>query len=320
MYGPTETTVWSTCSLIGEPTGGIDIGKPINNTQVYVLDGRQRQCPVGVPGEIHIAGSGLALGYLNRAELTAERFIADHISTRPGARMYRTGDLGRWRADGSLEHLGRLDYQVKVRGHRIELGEIESCLAEFPGVTACVVVVRQLSADDMRIIAYLVGTDSQAGAPALREHLRGMLPDYMIPQHFQWIHEVPLLPNGKVDRDSLAAPSMRDVATAHTAPSALSLPEQAIADVWADILGVGDIHAADNFFDLGGHSLLAVQALAEMQRRIGRTFELRELIFDTLASIAAHNPKPAPQAPTVSSPRTLAGRWVSRLKQKIGVA
>ena len=320
MYGPTETTVWSTCSLIGEPTGGIDIGKPINNTQVYVLDGRQRQCPVGVPGEIHIAGSGLALGYLNRAELTAERFIADHISTRPGARMYRTGDLGRWRADGSLEHLGRLDYQVKVRGHRIELGEIESCLAEFPGVTACVVVVRQLSADDMRIIAYLVGTDSQASAPALREHLRGMLPDYMIPQHFQWIHEVPLLPNGKVDRDSLAAPSMRDVATAHTAPSALSLPEQAIADVWADILGVGDIHAADNFFDLGGHSLLAVQALAEMQRRIGRTFELRELIFDTLASIAAHNPKPAPQAPTVSSPRTLAGRWVSRLKQKIGVA
>ena len=184
LYGPTETTVWSTCARITDTANGIPIGKPIANTTVYVLDAYQNLCPIGVPGELCIGGAGVTLGYWKRPELTAERFIADPYSA-PGGRLYRTGDRARWRSDGTLEHLGRLDNQVKVRGFRVELGEIETALAEHPDVRQAAVHLWTVKSDDVRIVACCVPARAGALAPvSLRKHLRARLPEYMIPQHF----------------------------------------------------------------------------------------------------------------------------------------
>ena len=201
MYGPTETTVWSTLARISDAQQRITIGRPIDNTQVWILDDKLNPVPIGAEGELCIGGAGVAIGYFKRPELTAERFVPDPFDRTPGARIYRTGDLARWREDGTLEHLGRLDFQVKIRGYRIELGEIEARLAALGGVARTVVVAREDSPGDVRLVGYVVPNAGAQLDPAhMRETLRAGLPDYMLPQHIVVLDTMPLLPNGKIDR------------------------------------------------------------------------------------------------------------------------
>jgi amino acid adenylation domain-containing protein len=291
MYGPTETTVWSTCWQVQSPREGISIGRPIANTSVWILDANGQPCPIGVPGEACIGGLGVALGYHGREALSAERFVPDPWGDEPGARLYRTGDLCRWRHDGVLEHMGRLDHQVKVRGFRIELGEIESVLLGHPAVAQCVVVTRAEREDDVRLVGYVVlreGEGEGHGAShALREHLRSELPEYMVPQHLVALPALPLLPNGKIDRSALPAP---DIEVARPASRAWLAPEtheeKAIAAIWAELLGIDRVAATDNFFDLGGHSLLAMRAVIAAEKQLGWRIAPRRLVFETLRQVA----------------------------------
>ncbi|HNK18400.1 MAG TPA: non-ribosomal peptide synthetase, partial [Piscinibacter sp.] len=266
----------------------ITIGTPIANTTVAVLDESGQPCPPGIAGEIVIGGRGVALGYWRRPEISAERFVADPEAA-PGALRYRTGDLGRWRADGRLEHLGRLDGQIKLRGHRIELGEIEAALARHPSVSHAVARVHELRPGDARLAAYVVPAESLPPPAALRDFLRLSLPDYMLPQAFVTLERLPLLPNGKIARDALPAPDFQTLAEARTARS--DRPDtpagRAIAQVWAELLGTDDIGWNDNFFDLGGHSLLAARAAQEIERRTGARVAMRQFIFESLRQIAA---------------------------------
>lgn len=295
MYGPTETTVWSTCWQVESPERGISIGRPIANTQVHVLDERLQPCAIGLPGEIYIAGDGVTTGYLHRPELTAERFVPDPF--RPGHSMYRTGDRGRWRHDGLLDHMGRLDFQVKVRGYRIELGEIESNLAAHPQVARSLVIVREDQPGDLRLVAYVVARGTAPTTDALREHLRGNLPEYMMPQHIVFLEAIPLLPNGKTDRHALPVPATTVAATARrdvVAPRTEA--EAAVVEVWKALLGVDQVSVTDNFFDLGGHSLLAMRAVIEIEKRLGLRLNVRRLIFESLAQIAGGATDGAPPA------------------------
>ncbi len=321
MYGPTETTVWSTCWRVEKPESGISIGRPIANTQVHVLDEAGRPCPIGVPGEIYIGGDGVAIGYLNRPELTAERFVADPFRAaagEAGARMYRTGDLGRWRHDGLLEHQGRLDHQVKIRGFRIELGEIEVNLASNDGVARAIVIAREDTPGDTRIVAYIVPRGAMPSAAELREHVRTMLPQYMVPQHFVHLEAVPLLPNGKLDRSKLPKPG-NAVEEAKAAPAALETDlERGIAEVWQRLLNIDSVGRSDNFFDLGGHSLLAMRAVSEIETSLGVVLSPRRLIFETLAQLAAAPGEaalaPKGEAQNDPAPKTM----LSRLKRLFG--
>jgi len=287
MYGPTETTVWSTCTRIADISSGISIGRPIANTAVWILDEQQQLCPIGVPGEICIGGDGVTLGYLNRATLTDNRFVADPFAATPAARLYHTGDRGRWRADGLLEHLGRLDFQVKVRGYRIEPGEIEAGLASHAAVARAVVIVREDRPGDVRLVAYIVarpGTIPEAGV--LKAHLKASLPDYMIPQHFMVLPVIPLLPNGKVDRKSLPAPnaparSAMDYVTPRTEL------EKAVATEMEASLGMPGVSVHDDFFALGGHSLLAAQLTSRLNRSFKTNLSIRTLFeAPTVARLA----------------------------------
>ncbi|PZQ33142.1 MAG: non-ribosomal peptide synthetase [Stenotrophomonas acidaminiphila] len=287
MYGPTETTVWSTCESISADDAYLSIGRPIDNTTVWILDARLQPCPIGVPGEIWIGGDGVTLGYLHREELTRERFIDDPMS--PGGWLYRTGDRGRWRNDGRLEHMGRLDFQVKVRGYRIELGEIEASLSECDGVERTVVVTREDRPGDVRIVAYLTPTPGAVPAPAaLRQQLRERLPGYMVPQHFVTLQTFPLLPNGKIDRKSLPPPGDA-TATATTPPVApRNDGERRIADLVRTVLSRQDVGIHDDFFAIGGHSLLAARLLENIRRTFAVDLPLRT-VFDapTIAGLAA---------------------------------
>ncbi len=302
MYGPTETTVWSTVWRVVSPRAGISIGRPIANTTVQVLDETGHPCPIGVPGELCIGGTGVTLGYHRRDDLTAERFPLDGDAGEDGARLYRTGDLGRWRHDGWLEHLGRLDRQVKLRGLRIELGEIESALLDHRDIAQCAVDARADRADrpggeeDVRLVAYLVPRDGDAVSAAakndisaMREHLRQRLPDYMLPQHVVWLKALPLLPNGKLDRKALPAPQVEP--RAHSGAKAQRMEptmaaEHAIAAVWRELLGVEEIDLRDNFFDLGGHSLLAMRAVVAIREKLGWEIAPPRLVYETLGQIA----------------------------------
>ena len=288
MYGPTETTVWSTCCKIENSELGISIGRPIANTQVHVLDAHRKPCPIGVAGEIVIGGEGVALGYLNRPDLTADRFIDGGPSLISGQRrLYRTGDRGRWRRDGMLEHMGRLDSQVKVRGHRIELGEIEANLHTHPQVAQAVVIVREDSPGDQRLVSYVVPRGAMPSDGALREHLRAMLPQYMLPQHVVQIDAIPLLPNGKIDRRALPHPGEKPVDRVLTTAQPHTPAEAAIAGIWEELLGIDRVQVSDNFFDLGGHSLLAMRAVAKMEQHLGVRINVRRLIFESLGQLAA---------------------------------
>ena len=287
LYGPTETTVWSTVSRV-MPDEPITIGRPIANTQVYVREARGGLAPIGVPGEIWIGGEGVALGYHARPELTAERFVPDPYSSGSDARLYRTGDLGRWREDGRLEHLGRLDHQVKIRGFRVEIGEIEAVLGSHPAIRQCVVVAREAAVGDLRLVAYVVyqpGDDLTVSD--VRRHLRGELPDYMIPSLVVTLDAVPLTPNGKVDRAALPDPfRSRSVDANAYEPPAPGL-EQTLAAIWADVLKIDRVGAQDNFFELGGHSLLSLRVAATVEKSSGWRMDPRLLFFQSLSQIAA---------------------------------
>jgi len=286
-YGPTETTVYSTYWRVAQPRSGIFIGTPVGNTTVRALDPNGALCPLGVPGELYIGGDGVTLGYLNRPELDAERFVADPFAATPGARRYRTGDRGRWLANGQIEHLGRLDFQVKVRGYRIELGEIEANLADAPGVARAVAIAREDRAGDVRLVAYVV---ARAGASldeaSLQAKLKAKLPEYMVPQHILVLDAIPLLPNGKIDRKALPAPQRPSTPAAErVAPR--NEREQQVATAMEEILALPELGIHDDFFALGGHSLLAAQLTARLNREFGVTLSFRTL-FDapTIAGLA----------------------------------
>ena len=285
LYGPTETTIWSTAEEVGESSIGstVSIGRPIGNTRVYVLDETLAPVPVGVSGELWIAGSGVARGYWERPELTAERFVADPFVNDPGARMYRTGDVARWRRDGRLEHLGRRDHQVKLRGYRIELGEVEAVLERHEGVARAVVACRAV-AGESRLVAYLVGEAREARV--LDEFARDHLPAYMVPSAWVFLDELPLTPNGKVDRRALPEPEGVGVGTVeYLAPR--SQMEQTIARIWCEVLGIERVGIHDGFFQLGGHSLQLMAVSTRLESDLGRRVPIADLFrFPTVDALA----------------------------------
>ena len=254
LYGPTETTIWSTVSTEGPGEDGTGpLRRALGNTRVYVLDGWLEPAPVGVPGELYIGGAGVARGYLNRPDLTAERFVPDPFGPDPGARLYRTGDRVRWRADGQLEYLGRLDHQVKVRGFRIELGEVEEALLRHPGVRQAAVVARGDGQSTQRLVAYLTAHEQPGPSAAqLRGFLGQRLPEHMVPAAFVVLAELPLTPNGKVDRRALPVPDYASTQMEYTPPATPA--EDVLAGLWAEVLGLERVGVHDNFFELGGHS------------------------------------------------------------------
>ncbi len=291
MYGPTETTIWSTCAEITPDDPRVTIGRPIDATTVVVLDPRGEPVPVGVPGELHIGGRGVALGYLGRPDLTAERFVPDPF--RGGdARMYRTGDLVSFRADGALVYHRRLDHQLKVRGYRIEPGEIESVLSEHPAVVQCAVIVREDRPGDPRLVAYVVPRGGRSiTASDARRHLRAKLPEYMIPQHVVELAALPLSPAGKLARRELPPPAGAGPARKARRPETPS--ETWLAGIWSEVLGTEEIAASDNFFDLGGHSLLSMMVVARVEQERGLRVSPRDLLVQSLEQIAARMTLPA---------------------------
>jgi amino acid adenylation domain-containing protein len=304
MYGPTETTIWSAVARLQAGEGPVSIGRPIDNTQIYIVNAALQPQPIGVPGELLIGGTGVGQGYLKRDDLTREKFIADPFSRRDGARLYRTGDLALWRPDGTLEYLGRLDSQVKLRGFRIELGEIEVTLAKHPGVGQCAVVVRDDGAGDKRLIAYFVPASSPA--PAARDFrifLSTSLPEYMIPSYYLALAKLPLTPNGKLDRRALPAPRGADAAAEHAAP-AMNARELLLAQIWKDVLHRQEIRGDDDIFDLGGDSIQIFQ-IAARAGQAGLPIKPADIFRSrTIARLAAElESRPAAEAqPTAAGP------------------
>ncbi|MEW5928253.1 MAG: amino acid adenylation domain-containing protein, partial [Gemmatimonadota bacterium] len=281
LYGPTETTVWSTAQRVESVEGVPAIGRPIANTRAYVLDRWLDPLPAGAEGELFIAGAGVARGYAGRPELTAERFVPEPFAGVPGARMYRTGDRASRRPDGALDFRGRADFQVKVRGHRVEPGEVEAVLLRHPGVRQAVVAARPDAAGTTRLVAYVVG---DASAADLRDHVRGALPEYMVPAAFVGLDALPLTPAGKIDRRALPAPEL----AAGGAAAPRTELEEVVAGIWAEVLGTGRVGVHDDFFALGGHSLLATQVVARVRRALGVDLPFRDLFrAPTVAAIAA---------------------------------
>jgi amino acid adenylation domain-containing protein len=274
QYGPTETHVATSFTLSNQPEQWPmlpPIGRPIANAQIYILDEHLEPAPLGVVGELYLAGAGVARGYLNRAQLTAERFLMDPFTKQAGARMYKTGDLGRWRKDGTIEFIGRNDFQVKVRGFRIELGEIEARLAEHARVGEAVVVAGEDEYGNRRLVAYYTRARSDAGgveavdAQALRRYLLERLPEHMVPAAYVEMEKLPLSPNGKLDRKALPAPvGGAYSSSAYEAPTGET--ETILARIWSELLKIERVGRWDNFFELGGHSLLAVRLISKIRR------------------------------------------------------
>jgi amino acid adenylation domain-containing protein len=276
MYGPTETAIWSTVYRVEQQRTGIPIGKPILNTQVYVLDSRGQPVPPGEIGDLLIGGDGVVRGYLNRPELTAERFISDPF--RPGGRLYRTGDLARFLDDGNLEFLGRSDFQVKIRGFRIELGEIEAALERQPGVAQAVVVAREDPQGDKILAAYVVAKAGKSvSTDPLRSALEAALPNYMVPSHFVVLDSLPLTANGKIDRNALPPISLASHPSSSTDDGETPRGEfeQVLSKAWAEALGISRIRRHDNFFSLGGHSLAALKIAFKSQQEFHVEFPLQ---------------------------------------------
>lgn len=291
-YGPTENTTFTCCHPMQPGTTSIDsaatvpIGRPIANTQVYILDRAMRPVPIGVPGELYIGGDGLARDYWHQPELTAERFVSHPFSDVPGARLYKTGDRARYLPSGDVEFMGRLDNQVKIRGYRVEPGEIEACLEQHPAVQNAVVVAREDIPGDKRLVAYIVAQpEEQPTADLLREALQTALPDYMIPSAFVSLDAFPLTPNGKVNRSALPVPDWTHAAATYTAPRTTA--EETLAEIWQDVLGIPQVGVHDNFFALGGHSLLATRVISRAQQAFQVSIPLRA-IFEapTVAGLA----------------------------------
>jgi aspartate racemase len=292
MFGQTETTgivAVYPLPLQGDTMPVVPIGRPIANTQLYLLDAALRPVPIGVPGELCVGGRGLGRGYLQRPELTAQKFVPQPFSAAPGARLYTTGDLARYWPDGTLAFLGRIDHQVKIRGMRIEPGEVEAVLCQHPAVASAVVIARQETAGDKRLVAYVVPPPDLVPTSAeLRHFLQAQLPDYMVPAAFALLAELPLTPNGKVDRQALPAPDQArpDLEKVFVAPR--TPVEEAIARIWAEVLGRQQVSIHDNFFALGGHSLLAAQVIYRLSEVFLVELPLRSLFeTPTVAGVAA---------------------------------
>lgn len=294
LGGATEGSIWSICYPIGtvDPEWtGIPYGQPLDNQAFYILDPQLQPVPVGVPGELHIGGLGVALGYLNRPELNEKRFLVDPFSDRPDARLYKTGDMGRYRPDGVIEFLGRIDTQVKIRGFRVELGEIEALLLQQKGVSEAVVVVWEPQPGDQRLCSYLVMDEGQSCVPSqLRNALREQLPVHMVPSVFMDLPAIPLTANGKVDRKALPTPSQQDTQSTQSDVAFIqpkTQTERTIATTWQEVLRLEKVGTQDNFFDLGGHSLLMVQVHAQLQTQLDSPLTIVELFqYPTIASLA----------------------------------
>ena len=303
LYGPTETTIWSAAIRVvqGEV---IVLGPPIANTQFYIVDDDLQLMPIGVVGELCIGGDGLARGYLNRAELTAEKFIPNPFGN---GKIYRTGDLARYRADGKIEFLGRKDHQVKVRGFRIELGEIETVLSSHPAVQQSVVIAREDGPGEKRLAAYFTANVSELPVAELRTLATGRLPEYMIPSAFVQLKAFPLTPNGKIDRRALPKPNSDSSVSSHLRTPPRNQTEQTIADIWKEVLGVNDVGVSDNFFELGGYSLLLAKIHTRLRRAFSTEIPMVELFrYPTIESLAqffdAPQPKPQRIQPSNSIP------------------
>jgi amino acid adenylation domain-containing protein len=290
LYGPTETTVFSSIQKIKSTAEKISIGRPIANTQMYILDPHLQPVSIGVPGELYIGGTGLARGYLDRPDLTAEKFVPSPFSDEPGARLYKTGDLARYLLDGNLEFLGRLDHQIKIRGFRIELGEIEAVLGQHPAVRQAVILARQEKPGDTRLVAYVVPTRDPAPTTSeLRNFLKTKLPEYMVPSAFVVLEALPLTPNGKVDRNALPHPQGGRPALEGGFVAPHDAFEQQLTHIWEELLGVKPIGVQDDFFELGGHSLLAVQVFAHIEKRMGIRLPLVTLFERPTIAHLAHS-------------------------------
>lgn len=287
-YGPTETHLATAYTLTKNPLAWPTfppIGRPIANTQIYLLDQNQQLVPVGIPGELYIAGTGLARGYYDRPDLTADKFLAHAFSQTTGRRWYRTGDLARYRADGVLEYLGRIDNQVKIRGFRIELAEIEAALKQHPDVQEAVAIARTEPTEHKRLIAYIVPKPNQVlTTQELRTYLKTKLPEYMVPSAFVMLETLPLTPSGKVDRRVLPAPDRSSLENNYVAPETST--EVVLADIWSEVLHLPQVSIHDNFFDLGGHSLLATQLLGRINQIFSSEISLQQLFINaTIAEL-----------------------------------
>lgn len=317
LYGPTETTIWSTVEQVEWGEDIVPIGRPIGNTYIYILDSNLQPTPIGVPGELYIGGAGVARGYWQRPELTTQRFIINPFLFQPDQRLYKTGDLVRYRSDGKIEYIGRLDYQVKIRGFRIELGEIEAVLAKHSDVQQVVVIAKQDS-----LIAYVVSCSGQTVTVSeLRDFLKQKLPYYMVPQAFVFLDSLPLTPNGKVNRNALA-----DVDTPIANFNDAFVPprnaiEEVLAGIWAKILGV-ELGIHDNFFDLGGHSLLATQVISRIRETFKVEMPLRCLfespsVAELSQRLIAHEAKPGMTAKIAQIVKQLEGMSAEEAKQAL---
>jgi natural product biosynthesis luciferase-like monooxygenase protein len=322
MYGPTETTIWSTSWPVADLAGGVSIGRPVANTQVYVLDASLNLAPVGVPGELCIGGQGVTRGYLGRPGLTADRFVPSPFTR--GERLYRTGDRARYRPDGRIEFLGRADRQVKLGGHRIELGEIENTLRGHPAIGSAAVVLRPDEAGSTYLVAYLAGpgpgtvagtgaAPARPGPAELRQYLLRWLPEVMVPAAIVWLDELPLTVSGKVDYRSLPDPatvaperSLRDSVTARPITPPRDELERRVTEVWQNVLRVTGIGVHDNFFDLGGHSLMAIAMVSRLRVALGREVSLR-VVFEsaTVAELAERLRDAGGEAPVPAFPPLL---------------
>jgi amino acid adenylation domain-containing protein len=329
LYGPTETTIWSSVEKLKKDPSGVSLGRPIANTQIYIFDREGEPVPIGVVGEIHIGGAGVARGYLNRPELTADRFVPDPFSGGPGGRMYRTGDLGRRLANGNIEFLGRNDFQVKIRGFRIELGEIEARLSEHEGVREAVVLAREDTPGDKRLVAYYTATQQNSvDAQELRTHVAAKLPEYMVPAAYVRLELLPLTPNGKLNRKALPAPE-GDAYGVRQYEAPQGAIEELLADIWAELLHLERVGRHDNFFELGGHSLLAVRVIARVREALKVEVAIRDLFarpvlqdFASALATAAHAELPViPRASRAKRiPLSLAQQRLWFLAQMEGVS
>lgn len=297
LYGPTETTVWSTAYLVKDDMKSAIVGRPIANTQIYILNQNLEPTPIEVPGELFIGGDGLARGYLHRVDLTTEKFIPNPYSKNPEARMYRTGDLARFLADGTIEFLGRIDHQVKIRGFRIELGEIETVLSQHSVIREAVVVPQEYDSGDKRLVAYIV-PQQKLQLPSSKElykYLKGKLPDYMVPSAFVFLDALPLTPNNKLDRRALPKPDKTNLNLEEGYLAPQNDLEIKLVNIWEKVLGIKPIGIMDDFFSLGGNSLLAASLVAEIQNCFGKQLS-QAIFFETptikrLASILTQEDK-----------------------------
>jgi amino acid adenylation domain-containing protein len=307
-YGPTEDTTYSTLAWIPRGAERVRVGRPVGGTRAHVLDPALRPLPAGVPGELYLAGAGLSRGYLGHPAATAEKYLPDPFGPVPGARMYRTGDLARRLADGELEAIGRMDHQVKVRGFRVETGEVESALAAHPALRAAAVIAREDAPGDRRLVAYVIPADADGMPPAakLTAFLRASLPDYMVPSAFVPMDAFPRTGSGKTDRRALPAPdaSLRERAPEHVPPR--TAMEHAVAQVWAEVLGVERIGAHDDFFALGGHSLLAARGVSRLRREHGVELPLGAFFDHPTVEALARAATAAPAAPEEPAMEALA--------------